>query len=307
MIRWVVVARRPFAIHAYSLHAYEPQRRAHGSSDTPLMQPFLKWPGGKRWFVSAHADLLPKNFGRYFEPFLGGGAVYFQLKPSCATLGDVNPDLVAVYKSIKKNWPAVVKHLRAHQREHCKRYYYKVRRSCPANPIERAARLIYLNRTCFNGIYRVNRDGDFNVPKGTKKAVLLDTDDFKNVARLLSKARIQHADFGKLISQAERGDFVFADPPYTVRHNNNAFVKYNETLFSWADQERLATALTNARKRGVKIVATNANHKSIRDLYKGKGFQLLAVSRYSSISAAPDSRKQYDELVILGNVEATAK
>lgn len=271
------------------------------------MQPFLKWPGGKRWFVSAHFDLLPKEFGRYFEPFLGSGAVYFQLKPTRATLGDLNPELIAVYRSIKQDWAAVESLLRTHQRAHCKRYYYEVRQSRPTDRTERAARLIYLNRTCFNGIYRVNRSGAFNVPIGTKQAVMLDSDDFEAAAKLLAKARIEQADFAKLISQAGRGDFVFADPPYTVRHNNNAFVKYNETLFSWDDQERLARALTSAKKRGVKIVATNANHASLRKLYEGSGFRFRTVSRYSSISASAESRKQYDELVILGNVEAPTK
>jgi DNA adenine methylase len=121
-----------------------------------------------------------------------------------------------------------------------------------------------LNRTCFNGIYRVNLRGAFNVPKGTKSAVVLPTDDFSEAQRLLRRAKLLDGDFEEVIDQAQSGDLVFADPPYTVRHNNNGFIKYNEKLFSWDDQERLARVLTRAAKRGVKVVATNADHREIR-------------------------------------------
>jgi DNA adenine methylase len=267
------------------------------------MLPLLKWPGGKRWFTARYTGILPTQFDRYIEPFLGSGAVYFELQPARAILGDINAELIAVYNGIKKSWPAVLRHLRRHQRKHSDRHYYAVRDSDISDPIERAARLIYLNRTCFNGIYRVNHAGRFNVPIGTKKSVLFDTDDFKAMARLLAKAQIRKADFEVLVNESRRGDLVFADPPYTVRHNNNAFVKYNEKLFSWNDQVRLAGALERARRRGVQIVATNANHASVRALYRGRGFQLTTVSRFSSISAAVDSRKQYEEVVIVGNVK----
>lgn len=263
------------------------------------MIPFLKWPGGKRWFVANHADLLPKEFNLYIEPFLGSGSVFFHLKPRWAVLGDVNPDLVSAYQGIKDDWLEVEELLEKHEQEHSESYYYMVRKLVPRKHTNRAARLIYLNRTCFNGIHRVNLDGKFNVPKGTKDSILFDTDDFNAVSQLLANAEIRVSDFEELIDQAKRNDLVFADPPYTVRHNINGFIKYNETLFSWKDQVRLAEALTRARDKGAKIVSTNANHRSVRALYRERDFRLKAVSRFSSISADSASRTRFEELIIL--------
>jgi DNA adenine methylase len=273
---------------------------------TNILSPFLKWPGGKRWFIRNHLDLLPGTYNRYIEPFLGSGAVFFHLQPENALLGDTNPDIVAAYEGLKADWRFIKRSLQYHQRMHSKDYYYRVRDSIPGDVLKKASRMIYLNRTCFNGIYRVNREGLFNVPKGSKSEVILDTDDFKMAADILENSEIRLSDFESLINEAERDDFVFADPPYTVRHNLNGFIKYNETLFSWEDQERLAKALIRAKDRGVKIVATNANHNTIRELYEEDGFQLKTVSRFSSISATPDSRKLFEELVILSNPETLA-
>ena len=132
------------------------------------MTPFLKWPGGKRWFVANHAGLLPAAFHRYFEPFLGGGSVFFHLEPARAVLADTNRELIAAYRAVKRSRKWVEQLLAEHQRRHGEEYFYSVRDSIPADPVERAARTIYLNRTCFNGMYRVNLAGDFNVPVGTK-------------------------------------------------------------------------------------------------------------------------------------------
>lgn len=262
------------------------------------MTPFLKWPGGKRWFIANHASLLPTTFNRYIEPFLGGGSVFFHLKPNQSLLSDLNPELIAVYTAVRDNWGALIQRLTYHQANHGDAYYYTVRQSKPRTTVTRAARMIYLNRTCFNGIYRVNLDGKFNVPKGTKNAVVLETDDFEQAAILLANVELRTSDFEPIIDQARENDLIFADPPYTVRHNVNGFLKYNEQLFSWDDQVRLADALERARTRGAKIVSTNANHSSVRCLYRERGFTLKAVSRYSPISADPKSRRQFEELVI---------
>jgi len=162
--------------------------------------------------------------------------------------------------------------------------------------------MIYLNRTCFNGIYRVNKNGEFNVPRGTKDAVLMETDNFKAIAEQLRGADLRVADFEELVDEAVEDDLVFADPPYTVRHNLNGFVKYNEVLFSWADQERLARALRRAASRGAKIVATNANHHSVRCLYSSWDFLTRSASRFSQISADGSSRRQFEELIITSNL-----
>lgn len=260
--------------------------------------PFLNWAGGKRWFVKKYSDFFPREYNRYIEPFLGSGAVYFYLQPQTALLGDMNSDLISAYQGIQKDHVKLNKLLEEHQKNHSDEYYYEMRKNIFIDPVEQAARFIYLNRTCFNGIYRVNLKGEFNVPRGTKNSVILNTDDFEKLSTLLKGASIKIADFEELIDQAIEGDLVFADPPYTVRHNNNGFIKYNEKLFSWDDQVRLSEALTRARKRGAKILLTNANHASVRELYSSKIFNLETVSRYSSISAKSSGRNQYEELII---------
>lgn len=273
------------------------------SKSEPLT-PFLKWAGGKRWFVHQYGTLFPESFRRYIEPFLGSGAVYFHLQPKKALLGDINPEVVNAYAAIKDDWPNLIKNLARHQRAHNTQedYFYEIRATSPRSVVTRASRTIYLNRTCFNGIYRVNKKGEFNVPRGTKNAVLMETDDFQAMAALLKNAELRNADFEELINEAVEDDLVFADPPYTVRHNLNGFIKYNEILFSWADQERLAKALKRAASRGAKIVATNANHHSVRSLYAGWDFLTRSASRFSQISADGASRRQFEELIITSNL-----
>lgn len=263
------------------------------------MIPFLKWPGGKRWLIANYAHIFPKTFKSYIEPFLGSGSVFFHLEPEHSLLGDSNPELINTYLSIKKNWKKVEKLLAIHQENHSTEYYYIVRDHDPSNGFERAARLIYLNRSCFNGIYRVNREGKFNVPIGTRSSILLKTDDFAEVSKVLSNADIREADFETLIRKAKKSDLIFADPPYALSNNSNGFVKYNQKLFSWEDQVRLANALVEAHRRGCHIIATNLNHPLIRKLYLQKGFKLEVANRFRPISANSSSRQQFSELLII--------
>ncbi|MGK5736952.1 DNA adenine methylase [Acinetobacter junii] len=266
------------------------------------MNPFLAWTGGKRWLVKVAPELLTVSFqGTYIEPFLGGGSFFYALNPSNSILGDANRDLVITYKAIRDHHSEVVKLLQAHHVNHSKEYYYLIRAKKFLSEIEIAAQFIYLNRTCFNSIYRVNLKGEFNVPIGTKNKVIQDTDKWDEWSDRLSNSEIIHSDFEVLIDKAEKGDLLFLDPPYTVRHNNNGFVKYNEILFSWADQERLANAANRARLRGAKIIITNANHESLRELYLNN-FTVKEVSRYSSIAAKSLNRNKYEELIITCNL-----
>lgn len=274
-------------------------------SNGDILAPFLKWPGGKRWFVCRHAELIPEAYGTYIEPFLGAGSVYFHLRPEQALLGDINADLVNAYQAIKENWSGVQNSLKYRQRRHLEdadTYYYWLRERIPNDLLQRASRFIYLNRTCFNGIYRVNRQGKFNVPRGSKTKVMLKTDNFEGISKLLQSANLFVGDFEDLVDRSKYGDFVFCDPPYTVRHNFNSFRKYNEVLFSWEDQERLAASLHRAAKRGVKVLCTNANHQSVSDLYDAGVFELQAISRYSHISANKSSRRYFEELIIRANI-----
>lgn len=260
--------------------------------------PFLKWPGGKRWLVSMYPEIFPSSYNNYIEPFLGAGSVFFHLEPVRSVLGDLNNDLITAYLGIKEDAAAVQIILEKHHALHCREYYYEMREKFPISLAAQAARIIYLNRTCFNGIYRVNRQGRFNVPVGERDKVVRDTDNFPAVAKLLSGAELHRGDFEPLVDSAQAGDLVFLDPPYTVRHNRNGFIKYNERLFSWDDQERLAKAATRAAEREVLVVVTNASHPTVRQLYAEDLFTFRDVSRYSSISASLDSRKHFDELII---------
>ena len=262
-----------------------------------MVKPFLKWAGGKRWFVYNYAHLLPRKFERYIEPFLGSGAVFFHLAPTRAVLGDANADLINAYSAIKNDWRLVYRYLKEHHANHSPEYYYQIREKKLKSSFTRAAKFIYLNRTCWNGLYRVNQKGAFNVPIGTKNSVVFEDDRFDLVADNLQTATLRVADFESLIDDAGNDDFVFVDPPYTVRHNHNSFIKYNEKLFSWNDQIRLFQALNRARNRGATILGTNAYHESVFDLYKGH-FDTMCVSRNSPISSKASTRRKFEELVI---------
>ena len=252
--------------------------------------------------TNRYAELLPAEFERYFEPFLGGGAVFFHLQPNDAVLADKNGELINVYRQIKEHWRELEKALRRHQALHSKEYYYEERSRLRRSPIQRAAQFLYLNRTCWNGLYRVNRRGEFNVPIGTKSTVVLDTDDFDFTSALLKNVKLKVADFEKTLNEAEKGDFAFIDPPYITRHNFNGFVKYNEDIFSWADQERLVEAVKRAAKRGVKVLVTNAAHDSIRQLYKGIG-RHRDIDRASVLAADSANRGITTEIAIILNYE----
>lgn len=219
------------------------------------------------------------------------------MRPTSSILSDANPNLINAYLSIKEDWPKVFRHLRKHHRSHSPEYYYQVRSMKPTSTAGQAARFIYLNRTCWNGLYRVNRTGEFNVPVGTKKKVILDSDDFERVSEILVGSNIRHCDFSESIEMAQHGDFVFVDPPYTIKHNYNGFIKYNESLFSWDDQVRLKDCVQSAVARGAKVLVTNACHKSIRDLYRGVG-DIIKVSRSSVIAGNASARGRYEELII---------
>lgn len=274
------------------------RKRNEGTKKAAVL-PFLKWAGGKRWLARELRELIGETAGRYFEPFAGGAAVFFALRPEAASLSDANAELINAYAAIKYDWRRLNALLTQHQQLHSEEHYYAVRSDVPRGRYERAARFIYLNRTCWNGLYRVNQKGEFNVPKGTKSTVLLETDDFKATSNALRNAELSTSDFEAQIAKASVGDTIFADPPYTVKHKFNGFVKYNEHIFAWKDQVRLADALVAAKRRGVRIFSTNADHESIRNLYS-QHFDIIEVSRFSSIAGAGDARGQYPELIITG-------
>jgi len=262
-----------------------------------MSKPLLRWAGGKSWLIRSTYDYRPPNIQTYIEPFLGGGAIFFGLEPNPFLIADANEELINCYKSIRDEPVKTLEKLKEHHRKHSKEHYYKTRDSSPRTRVTRAARFVYLNRACFNGLYRVNSKGKFNVPKGTSEKIVLDSDNFVQLSKVLRTGEIKNQDFEKTIGSAGKGDFIFVDPPYTVKHDNNGFVQYNENIFTWQDQERLRDAVCEAGERGAQVTITNANHDSIRELYKDQG-EIQLVSRNSLIAGHSSNRGKAKELLI---------
>jgi DNA adenine methylase len=263
-----------------------------------ILPPFLKWAGGKRWLVNSHSYLFPRSFDRYIEPFLGSAAVFFYLNPEAAILSDTNQSLVNCYQAIQGDWKRVQLYLGDFARAHSDKFYYLMRSRRFRSVYREAAKFIYLNRTCFNGIYRENLRGEFNVPRGSKLRVILREDNFGEVANRLTNVEIIANDFEAVLSTAGKDDFVFIDPPYTVKHNFNGFVKYNQRIFSWGDQVRLRDEVIKAATRGARCLVTNADHESIHELYRGVG-AIFRLKRNSIIGASADTRGACTEAAVV--------
>jgi DNA adenine methylase len=266
------------------------------------VQPFLKWAGGKRWLYLAYTFLFPKDFERYIEPFLGGASIFFALSPARAMLSDANVRLIECYAQMRDNRAALYAAMLRHQRSHSDAYYYEIRGRNYRKSLSRAAQFLYLNRTCWNGLYRVNLKGEFNVPRGTKNSVLFEGEDFQAYATALAGTTLKCCDFENALNNAKQGDFVFIDPPYTAKHNYNGFKKYNEKIFSWSDQIRLRDAVVLAAERGAYILLCNAHHNDILNLYNGLGSQHV-LRRKSVIAGDSTFRSDTTEIAITLNYE----
>lgn len=270
--------------------------------DKPMLaaKPFLRWPGGKRWlFGEINKFVKDIKYQRYLEPFVGGGAIFFALQPKKAVLSDVNSDLVLTYNMVKNRVDDLIHELK--QLPIDKDTYYSVRSSTPTEDLPRAVRFLYLNRTAFAGMYRVNKAGLFNVPygEGRKVDILWKNCMLQNASRILESVDIFESDFESILEGTGPNDLVYCDPTYTVAHNNNGFVRYNEKVFSWKDQVRLAEAADRAVKRGATVIVSNAAHHSIQDLYNP--YIPQKVNRYSCISRNGSGRKSVEEfLFVLG-------
>jgi DNA adenine methylase len=242
---------------------------------------------------------LTPEFARYHEPFLGGGAVYFYLAPQSACLSDVNAELINAYVQLKDNVEEIIAGLR--QLRVNKSTYSRLRQRLPTDAVDRAIRFIYLNRTAFNGLYRVNRQGQFNVPfAGIQGRTLLDEGLLREAAAL-QHCEVRCRDFSKALASAVEGDLAYCDPPFTVRHNNNGFLRYNESLFSWAQQKQLALLARAAVRRGVFVVVSNADHDCIRQLYRG--FKVKTLSRVSCMAGDSARRGLTSECLFIGDPE----
>lgn len=233
----------------------------------PKARPFLKWAGGKQWLVPLADALLPDDFnGRYHEPFLGGGAVFFALSPAKAFLSDSNAELISSYAGLRDDTDRTIRALSSYPHE--REFFEELRRRRPRAPHTRAARLIYLNKTAFNGLYRVSRQGNFNVPFGRyAKPTICNESRLRAAAATLRGVSLSDKAFAPAIAQIRCDDFVYLDPPYITGHTNNGFLKYNARLFSWPDQIKLAKKVAKLRAAGTRLAISNADHPAVLALY----------------------------------------
>lgn len=247
-------------------------------------RPFIRWAGSKQRLLSQLVEHLPSGFRSYYEPFMGAGSMYFLLQPSRAKLNDFCSPLVEMYRTVSANAETV--HSRLSEMDVLdKEYYYRVRGAVPTDPIEQAARFIYLNRAAWNGLYRVNARGDFNVPYGNPRSPnIVDRSNLIASSSLLAQSgtSLTYGDFEDAIVGAGEGDLVFLDPPYASSKKRESFVDYNETLFTWDDQRRLANCAESLRKVGAHVIVTNAYNVAIRELYPA--FNEHALVRRSSLA-----------------------
>lgn len=269
-----------------------------------LPRPFLKWAGGKGQLVERLLDLAPAYFRAYHEPFLGGGAVFFALHRAGRLAGgkvylaDVNPELVATFRAVRDDVNSVMARLREHKYD--SDHYYSVRAQNPARmkPAALAARMIFLNRTGFNGLYRVNRRGEFNVPFGRyKNPRICDAENLTAASAALREMEIRAEPFETVLDRTRKGDFVYCDPPYVPLGETASFVDYSRHGFSLDDQERLAQVFEQLARRGVYVMLSNSDTPWVRKRYRD--FRRVKLLANRPVNSRADRRGPVGELVVL--------
>ncbi|MEM6592880.1 MAG: DNA adenine methylase [Cyanobacteria bacterium P01_C01_bin.73] len=276
-------------------------------SSQPLpARPFLKWAGGKGQLIHQYQQFFPQRFSTYCEPFVGGGAIFFHLagqpnfpkQPGRVRLLDINAELINVYRWVRDHPELLIQRLADHRNRHCKDYYYQLRAAANSVNLERAARLIYLNKTCFNGLYRENSKGQFNVPMGRyKNPRICDPDLIRAAAACLQGVEIRQVGFDTLNHESwGPRDFVYFDPPYHPISVTSSFTGYNRYSFKADDQVRLRETFGILAARGAQVMLSNSDCEFIRELYKG--FQQHEIKASRSINAKGTKRGKINELLI---------
>ena len=275
-----------------------------------MARPFVKWAGGKAKLASTIVASMPVGMRRYVEPFVGAGAVFFALdaeRPGTrAVLSDANPDLIETYVALRDEPGALSDALGALQERYLsadgegrRAMYYELRATTPETPSERAARFIFLNKTCYNGLFRVNASGGFNVPHGRyKNPRIHDAGLIEGAWRALQSAEVRVADFGSVCAEAEAGDFVYLDPPYHPLTATANFTGYTRADFGQAEQLRLRDAFEDLSRRGVAAMLSNSDHPYVRGLYAGMGYQMQQVTMSRAINSRATGRAPVPELLI---------
>lgn len=261
-----------------------------------MTAPFLRWAGGKSWLLKHLDHFLPPNgFKNYHEPFLGSGAIFLHINPpKHAFLSDLNKELIETFCTLRDKPEKVILELKKYKNE--EEFYYKTRDAKCDGLVESAARFIYLNQTSYNGIYRVNLKGEYNVPYGHRAKNFLEEDKIRAVSVRLKNATFFHGDFEQARENIKKGDLVFLDPPYVISHNENGFIKYNKKLFSLEDQHRLASFIDFVKRKNACFILTNADHPKIRDIF-GKEDRAIQLSRANLIGGLKARRGQTTELL----------
>jgi len=271
------------------------------------MKPILKWAGGKRQLSSLIIPLVPKIINKYYEPFFGGGAIFFELSPKKAILNDINGELVNLYNVFldSKLLEEFIALLRIHEKNHSKEYFYKIREMDRMPDFQnlprliRAARILYLNKSCFNGLYRVNSDGYFNVPfNNADKVNLVDELNFWEISSFFASNEVtfHSEDFEKVVSNSKKGDFVYFDPPYDVIRDKQSFTTYSKESFGEDEQKRLSEVCTELDKRGVSWLLSNHNTPLINSLYSK--FIINVIQARRMINSKGNQRGHVDEVLI---------
>lgn len=270
-----------------------------------LVRPFLKWAGGKRQLVpEIKAHYIPKKYDTYYEPFLGGGAVFLELQPPKAVINDINSELINCYEVVKNSLDELIEDLRGHNNE--EKYYYDIRdwdRSDEyktKTPVQKASRIIFLNKTCYNGLFRVNSQGQFNVPFGKyKKNNFLDEVVLRAVSKYLNTNQIQilNVDFQKAVKDSEKGDFIYFDPPYDPVSSTASFTGYDINGFDKTEQIRLKETVDELNERGCKVLLSNACTDFVLNLYK-QDYNIVKISATRAINSNALRRGKVDEVLV---------
>jgi DNA adenine methylase len=279
------------------------------AKNNPLIKPYLKWAGGKRQLLSEIKKYLPKNIHNYtyYEPFIGAGAVFFALQPKKAIINDFNTQLILTYRAIKENVEALIALLKKYKDKNDENCFYEIRNQDrdaekfdKLTDIEKAARVIFLNKTCFNGLYRVNSQGLFNVPYGKyKNPAICDEIALRQISDYLNANRItiQNGDFEKAVSSSGKNSFIYFDPPYHSPDKTN-FTGYQADGFGEAEQERLRDVMVKMTNRGAKCLLSNADTAYIRGLYGHDFFDIIPVQAKRSINSDSAGRGTVSEVLI---------
>jgi DNA adenine methylase len=271
-------------------------------------KPFIKWAGGKRQLLTIISRYIPNKFERYFEPFLGGGAVFFSIfsreKKVKWFISDLKSDLILSYTIIRDNVQELVSSLETHAENYSKNhsvYYYKVRETNPKGEIDKVSRLIFLNKTCFNGLYRVNNKGKFNVPIGRYvNPNIVNKENLFGVSKALQSKdiSIKCQDFEDALKGVRSGDFVYLDPPYQPISSTSSFTSYTTKDFDFSDQERLFTRFKSLDKKGVKVLVSNSKSDKILELFKEFSDGTIEINANRFINSVSQKRTGHIELLI---------